>query len=164
MTTTYVGGMTIGEEIPGAVEAVVAAVGDVQARLDAIVDFGAAIIVIPPSIEADLEVAASIIANLQLAIEPPSIALQAQILADVMAALAAQLSAFAALMGLFATAGIHVWHYNGRADTLGAEMTTELSGGVPGGGGGAADINALIIATELSATWTAMQGVFKTAP
>lgn len=165
MTTTYVGGISIGAAVPGVLDALVAAIGDIQGRITALASFVPSLV--PPSLTADIGVATSIIANLTasiaVGITPPSIDLQVAIMAGVMAALQIQLQVILDLFNLF-DFGIHVWHYNGRADTLGADMTTELAAGMPGGAGPAENIDALVLATNVAQSWAAMQAIFKTTP
>lgn len=163
MSLTHVGEMTIGATLPGVVAALAAAQADLDARVAALASFEPSIT--PPSIEGDLAVAAAIIANLEasVGITPPSVELQVQIIADVLAVLRIQLEIIVALGELFAVAGVHVYRYSGTAAGMGAELTAELAGGLPGGAG-IDHVDALVLATQVSATWTAMSSVFKVAP
>lgn len=177
MTVSYVGSLSIGAAIPGGLAAAVAgqtginlALPDIQARLAALASFTPT----PPSLAADVQLAQSIVASLQAAISlgvtPPSIdaqlAIVAALVVDLGAAVAsinAQLAIVLGFINICATAGIHAYAYSGNADDLGAGMTTELAAGLPGGGP-TDPINALVLATSLGGTWTAMQSVFKTTP
>lgn len=177
MTVTSLGNITIGAAVPGALAASVAgqaginlALPDIQARLTALASFAPSL----GDFSADIALAGQIIASINAAITagitPPSLSAQvslvAALIADLEAAVLsinAQLSIvldFAALLG---TAGVHAYHYTGRADQLGAGMTSELSSGFPGGAAGDST-NALILGTTSGTTWTAMSDVFKVAP
>ena len=164
MTVTYVGGMTLGDAMPGVVGPLVAALGDVQAKIAACASF--AVSITPPSITADIQANAQILANLQLAlsvgIEPPSIEAQFAIMADAVMLLQAQLQVFQNLFDLL-RAELHVYAYSGQCDALGGEFTTELAAGVPGGAG--TDLaNALLLITTVSGMWAKIAQVFKTTP
>lgn len=168
MTITYVGGITLGDALPGVRAPILAAMGDIQGRLVAMASFNAALV--PPSIASDIETAGKILFNLQACaaaiasgqIAPPSIDLQAQIMLDVVALLKLQLQAFADLKGLFAF-GAHVYAYQDQADALGGAFSTELAAGVPGGAGADTAYALLLVATE-PAAWGAMAELFKTTP
>jgi len=163
MALDYLGSLTIGATIPGPVAALSLAVPDLQARLDALAAFAPADV----SLSAQLTLATDILANINtsisLGISPPSIAAQISAVAALIAGLEADLLAIVAVTDLFATAGVHAYAYSGRADALGAAFSAELSGGFPGGSG-ADTTNALLLATTIGATWTAMGGVFKVTP
>lgn len=164
MTVVYVGGETIGSALPGVQGAILQAMGDVQAKIAAAVNFAPNLT--PPSIAADIQANGQILANLQAAaaigIEPPSISAQLDIMASAVLVLKAQLQIILDLLNLF-TAAVHVYAYQGQTDALGGEFTTELSAGVPGGVG--TDLaNALLLITTIPADWAAIAQVFKTTP
>ena len=174
---TYLGSLSIGAAVPGA--AALAAAGqaginlalpDIQARLAALVQFTPQ----PVDFQAQLILAQQIVASIEAAIAlglaPPSIdaqlAIVAALVAELEAAIAnvhAQLTIIVDIAALLGTAGVHAYAYSGRADDLGGEFAAELVGGFPGGGP-TDSTNALLLATTSGATWTAMQGVFKTTP
>lgn len=163
MTMTYLGQETIGTHVPGPLVLMAAAMGDVQARLTALLSFAPSIT--PPSIAADLEVAASIVANLNasITIEPPSIELQVEIMANLTLALQLQLKILVDFTALFATAGLYAYAYDGTAANFGTELGAEVGGGFPGGAGGD-HVNALILATSIPACWLAISQIFKVTP
>ncbi len=147
------------------------ALPDIQARLDALLAFH----VTPFSFSASLQLAVDIVANIQAAISIglPSISIDAQLalvleligqLKITIGLIRFQLSIILDLQGLLVNAGAHLWHYSGAASALGADMTATLAAGVPGGSGGAANIDALIMATELPVTWSAIASILKTVP
>jgi hypothetical protein len=171
------GSLSIGAAVPGGAAAAVAgaaginlALPDIQARIAALASFAP----LPPSLTADLVTANQILASIQAAITigitPPSLSAQIAIVAGIVADLSAavlsidaQLSLILGFQSLLATAGVHGYTYAGRADQLGADFTTALASGFPGGAGADAT-NAILLATTIGATWTAMGGVFKVTP
>lgn len=165
MALTYIGELTIGGLMPGISAPFAAAVGDLQARLDACVAASANLTVSLP-LQAQIDIATQIIANLQAAIAlgigPPSISAQVTIMADLIAAIEAQLAVMLAVP--FATAGVHVYAYDGTAGAFGGDVTAALTGGFPGGAGAGEHCNALVLATTIGATWTDMSAVFKVTP
>jgi hypothetical protein len=160
---TYLGALTIGGTFPAVVAAINGVLPHLQAQVTALASFTAT--VTPPSFNADLQLAGEILANIEasisLGLTPPSIALQLSLVAAALAALEAQLNALLALP--FGTAGIHMYHVDNQASLLGADITAQLAGGFPGGGP-TDPAHALLIATTVGATWTAMQATFKTTP
>lgn len=157
---TYIGSVTVGASIPGALAAIALAIPDLQARIDALVAFSPAAI----NLSADLAVAVGMVANItaaiSLGITPPSISAQIAIVLGLLADLQARLAAIAAFSGLCASAGVHAYKYDGTAAGIGATLTTELASGYPGGSGPSEHSNAIVLATTSGATWSAMVGVF----
>lgn len=166
MALTYCGEVTIGAALPGIEPPFLLAVGDLQARLDALIAAQAQIAVSMPALAAQIDLARSIIASLQAAIAvgitPPSVSAQVSIMAALLVALEAQV---AAMLGVpFGTAGVHIYVYDGAANAFGGDVTAALSGGFPGGTGGAQHCNAIVLATTIGATWTDMSACFKVTP
>lgn len=163
MTMVYVGGMSIGESVPTINGALLSAIGDVQARATALASFAPSIV--PPSVAADLQVNAAILANLQLSIgiTPPSIDLQVSIMATALAVVEAALAVLVNVMNLLGVSGLHVYHYSGTAAAMSADVAATIGTGLPGGLPGDA-IEALVLVTQLPVCWSAIQGLFKTAP
>src|SRR5215204_5645737 len=108
MTVTYVGGLALGDALPGVELPILTAMGDVQAKIAAAASFAPNLT--PPSIAADIQANGQILANLQLAlsvgIEPPSITVQLDIMVAALAVLQAQLQIILDLLNLF-TAAVH---------------------------------------------------------
>jgi hypothetical protein len=167
MTTTFVGDMSIEAVIPGPLALVLAAQAELDAKLAAMIAFSLKLGLPALSITAQLDIAASITASLQAALEigivPPQIDAQLEIVLAVIAQLNVQLEIFITLLGLMAAAGLYVYAVDSTASGVGGELTTTLAGGLPGGSGPGAHVNALVLVTELGATWTAMGEVFKTS-
>ena len=178
MTTTYIGSMDLGTAMPGALEAGVEgsaginlALPDIQARIDAMLAFNP----VPVSFVANIALAQQIIVELNLAItlgiSPPSLLDQIAIVSAQVAALLSDVAAINAKLTILAdflvhlsAGGAHLYTYNGAANAAGGELTTEWSTGLPGGGGGGETIDAIYLATNVAATWTAMQAIFDTTP
>lgn len=147
------------------------ALPDIQARLAALLAFSPQ----PASFAVSLTLAqttlASITAAISLGLPVPDISAQIALVLALIAALeaaistiAAQLSIIVALQGFLTSAGLHAWHYDGAANGLGGAMTTALASGVPSGGGAAANVDALILVTESTATWASVTATMKVAP
>lgn len=161
---TYVGELTIAAALPAVVTALGIALADVSERYAALQL--AIPLPVPPDFNLGLatSILAGIQANISIGIVPPSIDLQISLFIALIAELAATLGIVVNLQNLLASAGVHVYVYDGRADTLGGDLTTALSAGFPGGSGGAQHTNAIVLATTVGATWSAMSAVFKVTP
>jgi hypothetical protein len=178
VTTTYVGGLSVGVAMPGltaglaaGVTGINSALPDIEARLAALLAFSPAPISFAASISLCQATLTGLQASLALGLPVPDISAQIAIvlalIGELEAALgliSAQLTIITDLQAVLAEAGLHVWHYNGAASSLGTGMTTALASGVPSGGGGGATVDALILVTELSATWGAVSATMKVTP
>jgi hypothetical protein len=177
MSLVPIGELSLSAALPGGAAACAAgqtginlALPDIQARLAALASFTPS----PGNLPALIALAESIIAAIEAAIAagiiPPSLSAQIAIIAALVADLEAavlavnmQLSIVVNLLGLLASAGIFAYAYDGRTDGLGPALTTELAGGLPGGSGGD-HCNAIVLATSVGATWTAMSTWMKVTP
>lgn len=171
MAVTDLGSMTLGAAVPAgaalgaAVELTVGiAAPDVEAQLDLAANFSASVNL---DLAAQIDIATAIIAQLQASISagltPPSLSAQADIAADISADLSvklgllnAQLTLALDLLGLLGEAGVRVLTFSGAQNNLGSEIASEL-------GSDSSSANAIILLTQSSAAWTAMEGVFKTS-
>ncbi len=72
----------------------------------------------------------------------------------------AQLSIVLGVQSLLVAAGVSAYAYAGTVNELGAAVTGELSGGLPGGSP-TAPCNAIVLVTSLPATWSDMSQLFK---
>jgi hypothetical protein len=177
MTATYIGELSIGAAVPGAELAAAAGVGgingalpDITARLGALAAFAP----LPVNFATQLTLAQSIVASVESAIAlglpMPSIdaqiaavsALVAELLVTV-TAVNVQLAAVLAFQSQLAAAGVFAFAYAGAVNALGADFTTALAAGLPGGAPTDA-CHALVLATTTPATWTVMSQVFKVSP
>jgi hypothetical protein len=166
-TLTYVAEMTLAAATPAVPTTIGIAQPDIVAQLAGLVAAMAALNLSPPSLTGDITTAGQIVASLELAagigVVVPSLSVQLAILAAMKASLQASLDLLLGFRSLLAAAGIHVYSYDGSGAGLGPQVTAALADGLPGGGGGGEHINALILATSIGATWTAMGGILKTS-
>ena len=178
MSTVYVGSLSVGVAMPGLTAGLMAGVAginlalpDIQARLAALLAFSPQ----PASFAVSLELAqltlTGITAAISLGLPVPDISAQIALILALIAALEAaistintQLSTIVALQGFLASAGLHAWHYSGAASGLGAAMTTALVAGVPSGSGAAANVDGLILVTEIAGTWASVSATMKVTP
>jgi hypothetical protein len=163
MTVTYIGSLSIGASIPGSVATLELALPDIQARLAALASFAPTAVSYSAQIAVAQSIVTGISASIAAGITPPSISAQFAAVALLIADLTAQISAIGEFSDLMAVTGIHAYAYAGAANLLGAGFTTELSGGLPGGAPGD-HVDALVLATSIGSTWTAMSNVFKVTP
>lgn len=163
MTVTYIGSLTVEACVPGMIGPLIAAQADVQAKLTAMLDFSLKLGLPALSISAQLELAAQITASLNAALEigitPPSISAQLDLVLSVIVLLKLELQIFLDLFALLANAGVNVYTYTGQVNLLGAEMTTALASGFPGGSP-TDPCGALILGSSVGATLAAMGTIF----
>lgn len=171
MTVADLGSVSVGAAIPAgpalstAVDASVAiAAPDVSAQIAAVGSFTPSVNL---SLQDQVAAAQAIIANLQaaiaLALTPPTLSAQVavatQIAADLnlkLGSLQAQLNLAVGYDALFAEAGVRVLTFTGPQNNFGSELATAL-------GSDANNANAVVLLTQSSAAWTALQGVLKTS-
>jgi len=177
MTVVHVGSLSIGDAVPAAatvsaagVSGINGALPDLTARLLALASFSPA----PVNFALQLALAQSTVASIQSAIAlglpAPSIAAQiaevaAQVAAleAVLASVEANLATVVDVQAQLSVAGLHSYVYTGDVGDLGAEFTTELAGGLPGGAPTAA-ASAVLLITTSPAAWAAMEQVFRVTP
>jgi hypothetical protein len=175
---TPVGELSIGEAVPGAASAAIAgqaginlALPDLQGRLEALLAFAPAEVNFAAQLTLALQTVAAVQAAIAGGISPPSISAQLAIVAgliadiqDAMLSIDAQLSIILDFQALLVGAGVHVYAYNGEVQDFGAELDAEIGTGLPGGLGPAEDVDALVLVTNIPATWAAMSQVFQVSP
>ncbi|WP_438041452.1 hypothetical protein [Sorangium sp. So ce128] len=165
------GSLTLGAVVPAAAGAAAAidvacdiAAPNVSAQLTALASFTPTASL---SLAAQLEIAQSIVSNLQasiaLGIEPPSLAEQAAAAAAIIsqlegmfATVQAQAEIGAALEAQLAVGGVRLLAFAGAQSALGGELAAAL-------GPDATAAHALVLVTTSSSAWAAMQGVFTTS-
>lgn len=174
MSLINLGTLSLGVAVPGALEANTAldvacgiAAPNVSAQIAAAASF-------TPSASLGLDqllaIAEAILDNINAAIAaiPPipildlsaQVALAADVKADLDAMLvtvAAQVAIQVDIAGLLATGGVVAYAWDGPNSSLGPALTAAL-------GGAATQSYAVILYTTSGASWTAMQGLFKTTP
>jgi len=177
VTTSYVGTLSVGVVCPVAVTLgaqlalrlgelnelyaeLTAKIGNLQANLDLIAN-----VTLPsiPSLTAGLQAALAGVAALVAQFPAASLSLGASLQADLDALLALQVAIQAKIDAVLALqadldlalagGGIAVYAYQGHADHLGSEMGTELANGLPGGGGPAQAVHALVLACASPSDW-----------
>lgn len=171
MTVSDLGSMTLGAAIPAGLALVAAveltvgiAAPDITAQLALAASFEAEISL---DINAQIDIALSIIAQLQaslaLGLTAPSLSLQASIAVDISADLSIKLGLLNAQLSLalgfgvfFAEAGVRVLVFDGAQDDFGSELAAEL-------GADTSQAWAVVLLTQASAAWTAMEGVLLTS-
>lgn len=117
---------------------------------------------------AAIAAAAAAVASLTVTLSSGGAALQVAGVASTLASLQLQIGALELLVQaavdlgtIGAAGGVAAWAYAGTTDTLGDAVKSATLNGLPGGS--ATDsVNALLLATSVSATWSAMGQVLKT--
>jgi len=163
-TLTYIGNLTLAAAVPAPLAALNLAIPDLQARISALVSFSPGAINLQTNLALAEQMVKDISLQISLGVVPPSIDEQITIVTNLLAELEALLAQIESIVNLFAAAGVQAYAYDGTVGGFGAKVTSALSGGFPGGGGAGAHCNALVLATEIGATWTAMSGIFKVTP
>ena len=183
MTTTYVGTLSVGAVCPAAVKLgaqlalrlgelnelyaeVAAKIGSLEANLALIADVKLPSI---PSLTVGLQGALAGLATLVAQFPLASVNIGASLQADLDAlltlrvAIQAKIAAVLALQAELdlAGAGIAVYAYEGHVDHLGSEMGAELADGLPGGGGAAQAVNALVLVCATPSDWAKLGAVVR---
>ena len=158
-TLTPLGEVTFGAALPGPAAALAISLPKLQAELDALLAFTPT----PPSISADIALAAGILANLQanVSITPPDLTAQLAIVADIIARLTPQISLVLGVVNLLATAGLHLYAYTGTTAGFGSTLSSALASGLPGGSGSAEVCAGLALVATAGAAVGAMPQIFK---
>lgn len=161
---TYVGSLGLSAAVPAVATVFASAIAELEGRIAAL--SAAVPSFTPPSVQLALakQIVAAIEANIALGITPPSIDLQIGLFLALIAELQASLQIVLDIKNLFAAAGVHVYVYDGDAGDFGTELDAELVAGFPGGSGPTQHANAIILATTITATWSAMSQVFQVTP
>ena len=157
-TLTNLGEIELAAVIPGAVAALAIAVPDLQARLDALLQFNPGAIDLHANLAIAEQLVLDIKAAIALGITPPSISAQIQIVLGLVASLKAMLAAIAAFKGLL-TAKAFVYAYTGTTGGYGPLISAELATGFAGGTS-LDQATILTIGATAQASVTAMAGVF----
>lgn len=165
MTTTLIAETDIKATIPVPVGVLFSAMADLQVKLEAMIAFSAQLGLPALSFAAQLELIAQIQAALEasisLGIEPPTLNVQLDATLAAIATLKIQLQVYISLFELMAHAGVFIYKFSGPTNTAGGEISAALAAGFPGHGA-TDNANILLLGTVDSATWAAMQGIFKT--
>lgn len=155
---TYLGALTLSVAIPllGLMDlALKPIIADLQARLAAAIKLSVSIGVQLPG--AALAAALSAVAKLTLT--PPSLSFAGTAALALIAKLTLQIEALLLLPQYNATAGVHLFVYEGRADGFGSSLEgAHVTMGLPP----SADVYAVVLLGGAGATKTALKAVFKT--
>lgn len=136
------------------------AIPELQGKLTGLGNVLAAITVAPPALGATITAALATVASLQAAIAGPTVTLQVDAIAGIIAELNVSLGTLTAAAALsIPSAVLSAYVYSGPSGSIGSELQTEINGSLPGAGG---HCDALILATTDRAAWAAAQVVFKT--
>lgn len=173
MTVTYVGNLSLAAALPGAalaatngIAGINGALPDILARIAALQSFAPS----PVNFATQLTLANGIVASIEqaiaLSLPVPSISAQIAAVLALIASLLATVSAvnaslgiIAAFEGLLASAGVHVFAFAGTTSAFGGELNTAVSGTTLAGAS-----SAIVLATDVGATWSAMGQIFKVTP
>ncbi len=170
MTTTYLGGKSVGEVVPSLPLALSqvssllapqsAKASDIAGRL--------ALPFTPPdplplltALENQIASLASTLAQLPTLDASARISLAADLL-SLQSLIGPAQDLVATLGGALSTGGIHAYAVEARTGQIGVELTGALVAGVPGGGGPNATAKALVLVTESPTAWAALSGVLRT--
>ena len=155
---TYLGSLTLAVAVPllGLMDAaLLPIIADLQARLAAAIKLSVSIGVQLPG--AALTAALSAVAKLSLT--PPSLSFAATAAIALVAKLTLQIEALLLLPKWNATAGVHMWSYDGPISGLGTSLAAApAQSGMPPG----TQVYAVILLGGAGATQTALKAVFKT--
>jgi hypothetical protein len=167
MSLQYVGSLSIGAIFPTVFAAFASLDTNIQAQLTGALNMQISVGGIPANVAATIEVAASILANLEASasLAPPSISLSASLSANI-AALESLIASLSILLAFESAGegggavGIDVFAWSGPVGSFGAAIASALASGAPSGGAPADPSNAFVLLTRSSATWAAMSSFF----
>lgn len=174
-TLTPLGVLSIGQAVPCLAQMVTGINGSLSFRLPSVQGQVAGLVrasASPPKLSVGAAAAVTAVTKLQAQVSAglPGVGFNLGVITGAVAklnaslgSLNAQLALAANLAGLLGSAGLQLYSYGGAVNGLGPALTVATSGGFPGGGGPSAACNALLIATQFSPTWTALQTVFATS-
>lgn len=173
MTVTYCGEVSLAAALPGAALAASNGISGINGALPDILSRIAALQAFSPSpvdFGVQLQLANGIVASIENAIAiglpAPSISAQIAAVLALIASLLATVSAVNAALGivtsfegLLASAGVHVFAFAGTTSTFGTALDASIAGTTLAGAS-----SAIVLATDVGATWTAMSQIFKVTP
>lgn len=174
MSATYIGGVSVGVAVPPLALAQVSLnaelsvkLGELNARLAALGEISANLILSPPSVEASIAAVIAAGATLQAALTNPAAAANVTLVGDLLAEIGiligevtAAFSANVALGELCATAGLHMYEIAGTIGAFGNDLQSELSGGMPGGSGPTQQGTAFVLLAGDNGAIAALRTVF----
>lgn len=163
MSLQYVGSLSLAGLIPTSFALFASLNASIQAQLTGQLAMSANLGILPPTLEATIQVAVTVLADLQaalaLGITLPSVDLSVSLNAQIVI-LEALIASLQAVIVLGSAAGIDAWTWDGPVNGLGPALGAALAFGSPSGGLGTDHSNALVLITRVSATWSAMATFF----
>ena len=163
MSLQYVGSLSLAGLIPTSFALFASLDVYIQAQLTGQLAMSVNIGILPPTLEATIAIATTVLADLQAALSLgltlPSVDLSVSLNAQI-AILEALIASLQAIIVLGSAAGIDAWTWDGPVNGLGPALGAALAFGAPSGGFGTDHSNALVLLTRVSATWTAMNAFF----
>jgi hypothetical protein len=160
-TLTPLGEVSVGACLPSTVMAFGAVEGNLNAQLAAAGNLKIALNVGPPSVVVAAQIAATASAQAMASVTSPYFGLAIDANLDVIAAIRAQLAAFAGLVAALGTAGVFLYQYSGTADSYGTALQSVVGSGLPGGAP-TDHIDSLVLIASTPAAWEAMAKLMKT--
>jgi hypothetical protein len=171
MTVTTIGSFSVGDLVPGASLAVSAgvqgindALPDITARLAALAAFSPLPVDFAASKAMALDIGANLQAAMTLGLSPPDISAQITAVTDLIAVLAAKVSAVNAQLEILTdlqasldVESIAAYAYDGTKASLGSELGTAV-------GGGGTHVNALLLVATDSASWAGLSAIVRVTP
>jgi hypothetical protein len=157
MTLSVLGRLSVGGILPEEASLLAGILPDLQGRLAGALGLSGSVEVELPTLQAKLDAAGTIIAEVQaeIALSGPAAKVSFQAMADIIAELRAEIALILELQLALGGAGIYVFSYDGTAADLSAELGAQTDGGLPDCGPDD-HVNALILATSVPAAWVAL--------
>ena len=151
---TLLGSMSVGEILPTSVSLLAGVLPDLQGRLAGAYALSGSITAELPTLQGKLDAAAALLAEVQVevAIGGPTVAIDLQFMADIVAELEAEIAIVLELQVAFGSAGIYAYTYAGTAaDFAGLVAGYALADAQPDD-----DVRALLLVTRSPAAWAAL--------
>jgi hypothetical protein len=160
-TITELGEVSVGACIPTALGAFGALEGNLNGQLAAAGNLKLALNVGPPSIAVAGEIGAEVTAQVMASVTLPYFGIAIDANLEVIASIQAQLSALVGIIASLGAAGVYLYRYDGTADSFGSALGSVVGSGLPGGAG-TDDVHALTLIASTPAAWAAIGAIFKT--
>lgn len=116
----------------------------------------------PPSIALAAQIGAELSAQISASVTAPYFGAAIQVDVNAVALIQAQLAIIVGLIAQLGTMGIFLYQYSGTADSFGSAMQSTVGTGLPGGAP-TDHVDALALIASTPAAWAAMQALFKTS-
>ncbi len=146
-TLTPLGEMSFSAALAGPAAALAISLPKLQAELDALLAFTPT----PPSISADIALAADILSKVSITVTPPDLSAQIAVVAGIIADLVPKINLVLGVVNMMATAGVHLYAYQGSTAGFGSTLSSALATGLPGGTGADACAGVALVATATAA-------------